>query len=65
MRQSGDIQGNGFCVVAWGSELGSEVAGDGASSWKAAINELHRDRLGMGMGREVVVCQDLGVDEVA
>ena len=65
VRQSGDIQGNGFCVVAWGSELGLEVASDGACGWRAAINELHRDRLGMGVGRKVVVCQDLGVDEVA
>ena len=65
VRQAGDIQGNGFCVVAWGSELGWEVAGDGAISWRAAINELDRDRLGMGVGREVVVSQDLGVDEVA
>ena len=63
--QSGDIQGNEFRVVAWGSELGWKVAGDGASSWRAAINELYRNRLGMGVGREVVVCQDLGIDEVA
>ena len=28
-------------------------------------NELDRDRLGMEVGREVVVCQDLGIDEVA
>ena len=65
VRQSGDIQGNGFCVVAWGSELGWEVAGDGACSWGTAINELDRDRLGMGVGRDVVVRQDLGIDEVA
>ena len=65
VRQSGDIQGNGFSMVAWGSELGLEVASDGASSWRAAINELYRDRLGMGVGREVVVCQDLGVDEIS
>ena len=65
MRESSNVQGDGLRVVAWGSELGWEVAGDGASNWRAAINELDRDRLGMGVGREVVVCQNLGVDKVA
>ena len=65
MSQSGDIQGNGFCMVAWGSELGWEITSDGASSRRAAIDEFYRDRVGMGVGREVVVCQDLWIDEVA
>ena len=65
MRQSGDIQGNGFRMVAWGSELGWEITSDGASSRGAAIDEFYRDRVGMGVGREVVVCQDLWIDEVA
>ena len=65
VSQSGDIQSNGFCVVASGSELGWKIAGDGARRWRAAIDEFYRDRLGMGVGREVVVCQDLRVDEVA
>ena len=52
-------------MVASGSELGSEITGDGASSWRRAIDEFYRDGVGMGVGREVVVCQDLWIDEVA
>ena len=56
VSQSGDIQGNGFCMVAWGSELGWEITSEGGSSRRAAIDEFYRDRVGMGVGREVVVC---------
>ena len=65
VSQSGDIQGNGFRMVAWGSELGWEITGDGANSRMAAIDEFYRDRVGMGVGREVVVSQDLWIDEVS
>ena len=65
MRQPGDVQGDGFGVVAWGSELRREKAGNGARSRRAAVDQLDWDGVGMGVGGEVIVRQHLGVYKIA
>ena len=48
--ETGDIQGKCFCMGPLGSDLGGIKTGDRAGSGRAAINELDRDRGGVGMG---------------
>ena len=63
--QTGHIQVQGLGVVTRASDLGIVVAGDRACYGWTAIYQFDWDRLGVGLGDQVMVCEEGGVHKVS
>ena len=63
--QPGDVQGEGFGMVAWGSNLGWVKTDDNTGSRRTSVDGFNRYGMGVGVGDETVVRQELGVNKVA
>ena len=64
MRKGDKLEGKVFCVGCMDAEMGWKVVGDGSCRGWAAIDELHRDRVSVGKGRQVVLGEEGGVNAV-
>ena len=51
-------------MVAWGSNLGWVKTGDRTGSRRTAVDVFNRYGMGVGVGDETVVHQELGVNKV-